>query len=153
MNTVEIIEFQPQYEQAVKDLIYLVLRSLKVENKYPEINRDTDLDYIQEKYKERGRFWLAIKDDKLIGTVAIEEMDKDTAKLKRMFVLPDFQGTGIGQKLFDTALSFAKEKGYKTIRLNTDKMMNRAHRFYEKNGFHRTGKDEERYFYERILEK
>ena len=46
MNTIEIIEFKSEYEQPVKDLLYLVLRSLGIKNKYPEINRDIDLDYI-----------------------------------------------------------------------------------------------------------
>jgi len=151
MDNIKIVEFQPEYEQSVKDLIHIVLRSLNIPNKYPEINRDTDLDYIQEKYKGRGRFWLAVKDDRLIGTVAIEEVDKETAKLKRMFVLPEYQGKGIGQRLFDTALTFAKEQGYHKIRLNTDKVMNRAHRFYEKNGFHKIGEDDERLFYEMSL--
>jgi len=148
MGTIRIIEFQPEYEKPVKDLIHLVLRSLGITNKYPEINRDTDLDYILEKYKDRGRFWLALKGKELIGTVAIEEKDNNIAKLKRMFVLPEFQGTGIGQKLFDTALNFTKNNGYKTLRLNTDKIMNRAHRFYEKNGFQKIGEDDKRLFYE-----
>lgn len=148
MDTIQIIEFQPEYEQPVKDLIHLVLRSLGITNKYPEINRDTDLDYILEKYKDRGRFWLAIRGKELVGTVAIEEKDHNIAKLKRMFVLPEFQGSGIGQKLFDTALNFAKNNGYKTLRLNTDKIMNRAHRFYEKNGFRKIGEDDDRLFYE-----
>ncbi len=151
MDTIKIIEFQSKYEQLVKDLIRLVLNSLSIQNKYPEINRDTDLDYILDKYKGRGRFWLAVKDEQLIGTVAIEELDAETAKLKRMFVLPEYQGTGVGQKLFNTALSFAKDQGYQKIRLNTDKVMHRAHRFYEKNGFHKTGGDDERFFYELAL--
>lgn len=151
MGSIEIIEFNPEYEQPVKDLIHLVLKSLGIVNKYPEINRDTDLDYILEKYKGRGRFWLALRDKELIGTVAIEEVDAEIAKLKRMFVLPEYQGTGIGQRLFNTALDFAKEQGYKKIKLNTDKIMNRAHRFYERNGFHKIGEDEDRLFYEMNL--
>ena len=71
MGTIRIIEFQPEYEKPVKDLIHLVLRSLGITNKYPEINRDTDLDYILEKYKDRGRFWLALKGKELIGNVGI----------------------------------------------------------------------------------
>lgn len=152
MDNIEIIEFKPEYEQSVKDLIHLVLRHLGIKNKYPEINKDTDLDYILEKYKGRGRFWLALKDRKLIGTVAIEEMDNNVAKLKRMFVLPEYQGTGIGQKLFDTALKFAKDNEYKTLRLNTDKIMSRAHKFYEKNKFHKIGEDQDRLFYEMNLD-
>lgn len=152
MDNIEIIEFKPEYEQSVKDLIRFVLRSLSIVNKYPEINRDTDLDYILEKYKDRGRFWLALRGKELIGTVAIEEVDKNIAKLKRMFVLPEYQGTGIGQKLFDTALKFTKDNGYKILKLNTDKIMNRAHRLYEKNGFHKIGEDEDRLFYEMNLD-
>lgn len=151
MTDLKIIPFETQYTQPVKDLIYAVLGSLGIENKYPEINRDTDLDYIEEKYSGRGRFWLAFDNEKLIGTIAIEELDQETAKLKRMFVLPEYQGNGVGQKLMDVALSFAKDNEYKRIKLNTDRIMKRAHSFYEKNVFVRTGEDDERFFYERDL--
>ena len=68
-----------------------------------------------------------------------------------MFVLPEYQGVGIGQKLIDVAMKFVEDNGYKRVKLNTDKIMKRAHRFYEKNGFQKIGEDEERLFYERNL--
>lgn len=153
MNSIDIIEFESRYTQELKDLVYLVLGhvGIKVE-KYTTTSRDTDLDYIEKIYKERGRFWLAFKDNKLIGCIAIEEKDLETAKLKRMFVLPEFHGSGAGQALLDKALSFAKSNTYHRVVLNTDKLMNRAHRFYEKNEFKKIGEDEERLFYELILD-
>ena len=105
------------------------------------------MDFIGEIYKDRGRFWVALKDDKVIGTIAIENRAGDTAKLRRMFVLSEYQGKGIAQKLFKTAVQFARKKGYKEIELSTAHFMKRAHKFYEKQGFKKIGADEKEYFY------
>ncbi|MFZ2049074.1 MAG: GNAT family N-acetyltransferase [Minisyncoccia bacterium] len=149
MENIKITEFQSEYTSQVKELIQTVLGSLGITAQNTKPNKDSDLDKISEIYSLRSRFWLAILDNKLIGTVGIEEIDNDVAKLKRMFVLPEFQGSGVGQKLFDTALNFAIKNDYKKIKLNTDKVMKRAHNFYEKNGFSKSGENEEKLFYER----
>lgn len=148
----KIAEFEPRFVNEVKDLIYFVLTHVGIDaNKYPQIAQDIDPEHILKTYKERGRFWVAILNGLVVGTVAIEEKDTDTAKLKRMFVLPEYHGKGVGQALFEIALGFARTNGYKKITLYTDRAMLRAHRFYERNGFQRVGEDAERFLYEREI--
>jgi GNAT superfamily N-acetyltransferase len=149
----QIIEFKAARYEEVIDLIRSVLNFIGLNpEKYPDLTRDISLENILSTYKGRSRFWIALVDGGVIGTVAIEEKDSEVAKLKRMFVIPEYHGKGVAQELMDTALAFAIANGYKTISLNTDRVMHRAHRFYERNGFWRTGEDTNRFFYVRSLE-
>ena len=52
-----------------------------------------------------------------------------------MFVLPEYHGKGISQKLMGTALGWAKENDIKEIRLESGIELTRAHKFYGKCGF------------------
>lgn len=89
----------------------------------------------------------------MIGTVAIRDFGDDIAKLKRMFVDHDYHGKGVGQKLLDHALDFAKVQGFREVILNTHPLMKRAHRFYEKNGFVKVGDDTFPVHYRRMLKQ
>ena len=150
----EILEFQNKFTEDIKHVAFSALRGVGIMNKVGKVltDRDEDLDRILEIYRERGRFWVAVQNEKVIGTVGIKEIDNTTAKLKRMFILPDHQGRGVGRMLLDHALSFAKAQGYTKIILRTDKLMTGAHAFYEKNSFRRTGEDEGRFCYEKSLD-
>lgn len=133
---VSIVEYEPRFDAGVRAVIAAGLASAGVsENKYPEIWEQVAPSYISDHYVNRGRFWLALSGEEVIGTIAIQEKDPLIAEIKRMFVAPKFQGKGVGQKLLDTALDFAKSQSYKHVYLETDALMKRAHRFYEKNGF------------------
>jgi ribosomal protein S18 acetylase RimI-like enzyme len=53
--------------------------------------------------------WLAFVENKLVGSISIIE-EKDIYELRGFYVDPAFQGKGIGKKLWNLALSFAKDK-------------------------------------------
>lgn len=148
----KITEFDQNDTEEVKTVIYKTLEFVKADARRSLGQHiDADLDKIPEVYNGRGRFWVAKEDGKIIGTIAVKEVDQHTAKLKRMFVLPEFHGTGVGQALLDTAINFAKENTYKKITLNTSPKMHRAHHFYEKNGFTQIKKYEDSVSYELIF--
>jgi N-acetylglutamate synthase-like GNAT family acetyltransferase len=143
-----IVEYEPSYEDGVKIVIGKVLKGIGV---LPDLEGpvdDEDLSKILEIYSGRGNFWVALERGRVIGTVAIRDMGGETAKLNRMFVLIDYHGKGVGQALFEKALSFAKKQGFKKLILNTHTLMSRAHHFYEKNGFRRIRQDNDKYYYE-----
>jgi N-acetylglutamate synthase-like GNAT family acetyltransferase len=87
----KVIEFQPQYTEEVKRLVDVVLESLGINADTIQLYKEADLDRIDEIYKDRGRFWIALDQGKAIGTIAIigSDTDKDVARLRRMFVLPN----------------------------------------------------------------
>ena len=162
MTTPNIIEFEPRYTEAVKHLLAAVLQHLDLPA-VPEIEAsascppydDGDLDRIMETYTGRSRFWVAIDADNaeavVVGMVAIKEVDTGTALLRRMFVAPAYHGAGVGRRLLDTALRFARSQGYDTVTLDTHIGMKRAHAFYEKQDFRLTGADARQRHYARAM--
>ena len=60
-------------------------------------------------------------------------------ELKRIYVLKEFQGKGIAQKLMDFFLDFANEKKYEMVWLGVWEHNMRAQKFYEKYGFVNSG--------------
>ena len=147
----EVVEFRPEYQDQIIDLISKALRDQKVIPDDTESIDDEDLRNIPQIYSGRSQFWVAIEDSKVIGTIAVRDMGESIAKLKRMFVSSEYHGTGIGQSLLSQALTFARQKGFKEVTLNTHPLMKRAHNFYEKNGFQKTREDKDGVSYKMYL--
>lgn len=143
-----ITPYDQKYEDEVRNLVgKLLVYTGAVEESSLPID-DDDLDNIPGVYGGRGGFWLAMKDSQLIGTVGLKDMGNDVVKLKRMFVLPEYHGKLVGLALLKYALRHAKEQGFLRIELNTSEKMKRAHHFYEKHGFVRTGQVGDKIHYE-----
>ena len=111
---------------------------------------DSDILAIDESYNKSNEscFWVAesvVNDDysniqqkqKILGTTAVRNLKQfeSTCELKRMYVLRDFRRLGLGQKLLDTAIGFAKSAGYSRIVLDSSKALHAARALYLKNGF------------------
>jgi len=152
MNDIKIEEYSDTYKSQVRDVIGKTLANVSVIDPKSLPIDDEDLNEIEKVYSGKGKFWVALKDKKVIGTVAIRDLKSGEAKLNRMFVLIEHHGDGTGQKLLNYALDFAKKQGFKKIILNTHILMRRAHRFYEKNGFIRVNKTGDKYNYFKIIE-
>ena len=99
--------------------------------------RLTDVDDWPRVYgPPRGTFLIALVDGRLVGTGAIRPIDDETAELKRMWLLEEYQGRGIGYRLFTLLSEFARAVGYRQMWLSTDNIVqSRAVRFYERLGF------------------
>jgi putative acetyltransferase len=93
--------------------------------------------YIKEfnSHKNYILFLVAEIDNKVVATMGLKKLNKDTVRLKRMYVAREYQGRGIAQKLLNQLVKFAKEKKYKKMVLSTYPTMNHANIFYKKNNF------------------
>lgn len=147
----EIKEYSEKYASQIRDLIGKTLADISVIDRNSLPIDDKDLREIEETYSGRGRFWVALNNGQVVGTVAIRDLGNQTAKLNRMFVLVEYHGSGIGQELLEHAVEFAKKQGFTKIVLNTHELMHRAHKFYEKNKFIKISKYGDKYYYERVL--
>lgn len=97
----------------------------------------SDVDDFQTHYGPPGGIFLvASDDDVIIGSGAIRRIDNETAELRRMWLLEAYQGQGIGHQLAKHLFAFAREKGYRRVRLSTSAVQQRAIRFYERLGFY-----------------
>lgn len=81
------------------------------------------------------RCWIAEKDREVVGSVFIVRHDDGTAKLRMLYVDPIARGLGIGTRLVEECLRFAKQVGYKTMILWTNSVLTDARRIYDKFGF------------------
>ena len=127
-------------------------------------NLDSDLLHIEEHYgkSNHGCFWVAeILDNnsrsniKIIATTAIRRLKQfeSTCELKRMYVLKQYRGLGVGQMMLDKAIGFAKEAGYSRILLDSSKNLRAARRLYLKNGFVDTQRYNDNYRADIFMEK
>lgn len=95
---------------------------------------------------------VAELDGEVVGTVAYQRYDAETAEIKRLYVNSNCRGLGIANKLLNTIIEEIKENGYKKLYLETWIQLESGRKFYEKNGFVlRDIQDEQRYHYIRDI--
>ena len=143
---IEIRRIKPDEGPAAKRVIYRVAhdifhdpRSLEESIVYHESRGELkDMDDIQRNYFEKGGIFLVMLDDNhLIGTGAVRQLEDDICELKRLWLLSQYHGKGLGYRMLQELFSFAREKGYKRIWLQTDAVQqSRALEFYRRLGFH-----------------
>jgi len=85
-------------------------------------------------------FVAEISSEQIIGTIASSRLSQREGHLRGMAVLPNWQGRGIAKQLLDCAETELRESGCERISLDTTEPLIQAMRFYERNGFRRTGK-------------
>ena len=87
------------------------------------------------------RVFVAVTGDgHVIGTIACALASPDVGHLRGMAVLPDWLGRGIAERLLSSAEAHLAQQGCSRITLDTTEPLLRAMRFYEKHGYHRTGR-------------
>ncbi len=143
---IEIRRIKPDEAPAAKRVIYRVAheifkdrRALEESIAYHESRGELkDMDDIQKNYFENGGIFLVMEDEtQIIGTGAIRQLEKNICELKRLWLLTEYHGQKLGYLLLKELLSFAREKGYEKMRLETDPVFQkRAVQFYKRLGFY-----------------
>lgn len=82
------------------------------------------------------RCWIAEKDGRFQGSVMLCKADApNTAKIRVLLVEPEARGLGLGKKLSQMCIDFAREKGFKKVTLVTQSNLSAARGIYSGMGF------------------
>lgn len=141
---IEIRPLQAHETEDAKWVIAAVAQRIYYPEKTPQYFYDVlaeegelrDVDDYQNIYTgDHGLFLAALDEGRLVGTGAIKHLEADIAELKRLWLLEDYHGRGIGYQVVQRLLAFARARGWSRIRLQTGSEQLRALAFYKRLGF------------------
>ncbi|MFI6094117.1 GNAT family N-acetyltransferase [Lentzea sp. NPDC051213] len=92
-------------------------------------------DYAAGHDEQREAAWIAELDGERVGSVFCMRENETTAKLRVLLVHPNARGHGLGNRLVETCLDFARDAGYRRIALWTVDGLTSARKIYEAHGF------------------
>ncbi len=136
--TYTIQEICPEFDHAICGIIK------KIGREYGAIGEgfgpsDAEVLNMSRHYNREAKslYLLAMIDDRVIGGCGIASFkgSDDVCELRKLFLLPESRGLGIGKELTQRCLEFALSQGYKQCYLDTLSNMKSAIALYEKLGF------------------
>ena len=84
---------------------------------------------------KRERAWIAEKDGKRVGAVFVAKQTDKLAKLRLLHVEAEARGLGIGKRLVQECVRFARQAGYEKMTLWTQSILHAARHIYKQEGF------------------
>jgi GNAT superfamily N-acetyltransferase len=103
-------------------------------------------DYVEHHDPRREDAWIAEVAGEPVGCVFCVKKDATTAQLRILLVDPRARGMGIGARLVEECIEFARRAGYARITLWTNSVLTSARRIYEGAGFELVSEDAHRSF-------
>lgn len=136
---------------AYKDIIPddILENDFSVERRRAGFTRELD--------KKRPFNVIAIDDDNPVGLLSFGDsrhikVDEDTTELWRIYLLPQYWGSGFGKQIFSWGINEIKSRGFKKVILWVLEENIRARRFYEKNDFIHDGQKMEEEMGKKIVD-
>ena len=85
-----------------------------------------------------GELWVAEDDGgRILGSIAMLA-EEGTGRLRWLLLHPDLRGAGVGRKLVQTSLDYARRRGFPGVFLTTISGLDTAHQIYRRAGFELT---------------
>ncbi len=97
--------------------------------------------FIQRFKPEWERAWIAEIDGEIVGSVFLVRKSPRVAQLRMLYVEPKARGLGIGARLTDECIQWARARGYRRLTLWTNDVLVSARRIYVAAGFKLIGEE------------
>jgi GNAT superfamily N-acetyltransferase len=92
-------------------------------------------EFVEKFQPDWERCWIAEINGERVGSVFVVRKDEEIAQLRMLILTPAARGLGLGARLTDEAMGFARAKGYKKMVLWTNSVLLAARGIYQKRGF------------------
>jgi putative acetyltransferase len=133
MDIVEVAEPGPELA-AVRDLFLEYAASLNFSLCFQDF--ETELEGLPGAYAPpQGTLLLAQSGGEFAGCVGVRPLAAGRCEMKRLYVRGQYRGTGLGRRLAERAIAFARSAGYRSMLLDTLPQMEQATRLYRELGF------------------
>ncbi len=141
-----ILPLRPEQVAEAKRVIYTVAYGIFHDRDtleetiayYESVWKLKDVDDYKHGYIENGGTFLVTMDNaRIVGTGALRRLEENVGEIKRLWLLPEYQGRGWGYRMMTRLLEVARQKSYTIIRLETSSSyQQRAIQFYRRMGFY-----------------
>ncbi|MFT3912066.1 MAG: GNAT family N-acetyltransferase [Ferruginibacter sp.] len=121
---------------SIKRIVFGVLKEYNLKSN--ESGKDIDLNNIELNYFDKGGYFgVAVEtvSNEIVGTFGLYPITANVCELRKMYLLKDERGKGLGKFILRCAIEIAKEKQYSKIVLETISYLKEAISLYKQHGF------------------
>lgn len=113
---------------------------------YEALAAEIVAQFIKNYDPKRERCWIAEKNGERVGAVFVAKASDEIAKLRLLHVEQEARGLGIGKRLVEECVRFARQAGYQKMTLWTQSILHAARHIYKQAGFHLVRQEEHHSF-------